>query len=131
VILALSAPVAAQAAAAKSLPVHGPKTSHLVRAGAHNGLKPTKPTAPTAPKPVTPPVIYVPAGAAPVQSQVELCQTQGMGCTDQQYCAYWNIACDGAGEGGTAAGTSVDPAYLLSELEAEYCCDPLSCMSLA
>jgi hypothetical protein len=86
------------------------------------------------PKPVTSNVIYieVPAVTLPaVESQQELCQTQGAGCTDQQYCAFWNIACDSGGASDPTGGSSTDPAELLSQLENEYCCDPLSCMSFA
>ena len=126
-ILALAVPVAAHAAASKSLPTHGAISTSSVGKGGH--LTGAKRTAPVASRVI---IINVPAQAQPiVQSQVDICQTQGAGCTDQQYCSFWNIGCATSGSGDPTSGLPIDRAGLLSELENEYCCDPSACMSFA
>ena len=126
-ILALAVPAAAHAAAPKSLPIHGAKSTASVGKGGHvTGAK--------NPVPGASHVVFinVPAQAQPiVQSQEGICQTQGAGCTDQQYCSFWKIGCATGGSSDTTSGLPVNRAELLSELENEYCCDPSACMSVA
>ena len=119
-ILALAVPVDAHAAASKSPPSHGAISATSVGKGGH--LTGAKRTAPVASRVI---IIKVPAQAQPiVQSQVGICQTQGAGCTDQQYCNFWNIGCSTRGSRDTTSGLPIDRAGLLSGLEKEYCCDP-------
>jgi hypothetical protein len=139
-ILALAVPVAASAAAGKGIAAHGAKsiaTHH--RIGNTTGVKITSPT------PVAPPMIAVqgPAVRPIVGSQQQICQTQGAGCTSQQYCDYWKINCSSDpasgssadplspdGKAGGGSTTVVDPAEALAQLENDNCCDPIACMSL-
>ncbi len=133
-IFALAIPAVASASPAKTPSFHAKKPTVTLHTSGHK-------TAPNVilPAKVTPPVVFIHVSgpAQPtVESQEQLCQTQGTGCTAEQYCDFWSIACadvanSDSSTGSTAAtAPAVDPAELLSELENEYCCDPLSCMSL-
>jgi hypothetical protein len=139
-ILALAVPVAASAAAGKGIAAHGAKsiaTHHKI--GHTNSVKLKRPT------PAAPPVIFVhrPAVQPIVESQQQICQTQGAGCTSQQYCDYWKINCNSDpasgssadplspdGQAGGGSTTVVDPVEALAQLETDNCCDPIECMSL-
>lgn len=133
-LLALAVPAAANAATAKVVASHG-KTSTAAHKSGHS-LKTVK----SSPAPVTHPVTYtvVPetAPAAP-ESQADLCQTTGTGCTDEQYCDFWQIGCPDAtaasiaeSEAASLGLTDTDPATILTALENEYCADPYELMSL-
>ncbi len=148
VLFALALPAASNAAGAKVVKVLSVHNG-ISTASAHKSNHGLKGSGVKSPAPVTHPVVYidvppVAASAPVVESQQELCQTQGLGCTDQQYCSFWNINCNSAANVDPASGValdaassdqttgnspSVDPADQLLALENEYCCDPSSCGS--
>lgn len=140
-ILALAVPVAASAAAGKPITPHGAKKSiaTLHKRGHPTSVKLTSPT------PVAPHAIFVqgPTTQPIIEMQQQICQTQGAGCTSQQYCDYWKINCNSDpasgssadplspdGQAGGGSTTVVDPAEALAQLENDNCCDPSECMSI-
>jgi len=139
-ILALAVPVAASAAAGKGIAAHDAKSI-----ATHHKIGQTTRVRITSPTRVAPPVIAVqgPAVQPIVESQQQMCQTQGAGCTSQQYCDYWKINCNSDpasgssadplspdGQAGGGSTTVVDPAEALAQLENDNCCDPIECMAL-
>ena len=137
-LLALAVPAAANAAAVRGVASHG-KTSTGVHKGGH-GAKTVGGHAVSSPAPLTSTFSYtaVPETAPPPpESQVELCQTAGTDCTDEQYCDFWQIGCPDAttvsaaeSEAASLGLTNTDPATILTALENEYCADPDELMSL-
>jgi hypothetical protein len=139
-ILALAVPVAS-AATGKRIAAHGAKsigTHHKIgRTKSHHKIGPTTSVKVTSPTLVAPPVISIqgPSVQPSVGAQQQICQTQGTGCTSQQYCDYWKINCisdpaSGSSTDGGGSMTVVDPAEALTQLENDNCCDPLECMSV-
>ena len=147
VLFALALPAASNDATAKVvkvLSVH----SGISTASVHKSNHVLKSAGSKNTAPVTHPVIYIdaPPISTPqiVESQPQICQTQGLGCTDEQYCSFWNINCNSAANVDQASGVALDaassdqttgnspaadPADQLLALENEYCCDPSSCGS--
>jgi hypothetical protein len=139
-ILALAVPVAASAAAGKGIAAHG-----ATSIATHHKIGQTTSVKLTSPTPVAPPVTFVqgPPVHPSVESQQQICRTQGAGCTSQQYCDYWKINCNIDPASGSSADplspesrasggstTIVDPAEALAQLENDNCCNPIECMSV-
>jgi len=132
VLFALALPAASNAATAKVvkvLSVH----SGISTASVHKSNHVLKSAGSKNTAPVTHPVIYIdaPPISTPqiVESQPQICQTQGLGCTDNVDQAS-GVALDAASSDQTTGNSpAADPADQLLALENEYCCDPSSCGS--
>jgi hypothetical protein len=142
VLIALAVPAVSNAARASVIVPrghHATSASHAHTSAIATTSAKAKPTTP-----VEPTYIYVPVSTpAPIaESQLEQCQTQGIGCTDQQFCSFWQINCASVASSDTSgvssddasassdSGTYVDSYDQLLALENEDCCDPSSCMSM-
>ena len=87
-----------------------------------------------------PTVIYAPPVTPVVQTQEQICESSGNGCTAEQYCELWSINCSALSAGDSspdASATAADPADLLAQdaqalanLELEYCCTADECIGI-